>query len=65
MRFALAKKSLANSFPGVLLKYAVPWSELVPALMLRFVTPPSVLPKLASNVAVWTLNSCTISGGGT
>ena len=38
---------------------------LVPDLMLRLVTPPSVLPKLASNVAVCTLNSCTMSGGGT
>ena len=36
-----------------------------PALMLRLVTPPSVLPSAASKVAVCTLNSWTMSGGGT
>ena len=65
MLFAFAKKSLANSLDGVLLKYTVPRSELVPDLVLRFVTPPSVLPKAASNVAVWTLNSWSVSAGGT
>ena len=40
-------------------------NELVPALMLRLVTPPSVLPDAASKVAVCTLNSWTMSGGGT
>ncbi len=29
------------------------------------VTPPSVLPNWASKVAVCTLNSCTMSEGGT
>src|SRR3989304_4587126 len=60
-----AKKSCAQSDLGVLPKYAPPWSLLVPDFNTRFVTPPSVLPKLASNVAVCTLNSCTRPWGGT
>ena len=65
MLLAFAKKSLANMFAGIFTKYPVPWNWLLPDLMLTFVTPPSVLPKLASKVAVWTLNSCTRSCGGT
>ncbi len=43
----------------------MPRSRLVPDLIIRFVTPPSVLPVAASKVAVCTLNSCTMSAGGT
>jgi hypothetical protein len=49
---ALPKKSFANRLAGVLTKYAVPANLFVPDLMLRLVTPPSVLPEAASNVAV-------------
>ena len=41
----------------------MPWNSLVPDLMLMLVTPPWVCPNCASKVAVWTLNSCTMSVG--
>ena len=44
---------------------ALPWKALVPDLMLMLVTPPWVWPNWASKVSVWTLNSCTMSVGGT
>ena len=42
----------------------MPWSSLVPLLMVALITAPAAWPYSAENVLVFTLNSCTASTEG-